>query len=119
MPTEARVGVLGGCHLLRDCGQPQLMFSSAGYKEQYRYHTAGHPELQSAPSPSKWSRDAACERARNGVLPRRLGSCRGNCLTAELFFRPCFLFLQQACAILALKPLKQGITLEMPKQDDI
>lgn len=53
MPAEARVGFLGECHLLRDCGQPQVMLSSAGYKEQYRYHTAGHPVLQSALSPSK------------------------------------------------------------------
>lgn len=55
-----------------------------------------------------------CEK--NVVEP---GDCRGDCLTAQMFFKPCFLFLQQACAILVLKPLKQEITLEMPKQDDI
>jgi len=30
---EVRVGVVGGCHLPRGCGQLQLVLSPAGYRE--------------------------------------------------------------------------------------
>lgn len=92
---------------------------SSCYKEQYRYHTTGHPVLQSASSPSKQNRDAARERARNGVLPGGWEAAEGTVLQLSCFSDLVPFFLQKACAILALKPLKQGITLEMPNQDDI
>lgn len=66
---KTRVGTLGRCHLQRDCGQTQIMLSSAGYKERHRCCPAGPPVPMSTPGPGERGRDAACEQRSHGVLP--------------------------------------------------
>lgn len=123
----------------RNLWHPQLLLSLTSYNWQYRYLPGGAPCAESTPchriieswNNTSWKRPIRiikfnswyvsytemCPKCEKNVVEP--GDCRGDCLTAQMFFKPCFLFLQQACATLVLKPLKQEITLEMPKQDDI
>lgn len=123
----------------RNFWHPQLLLSLTGYIRQCRLSPSGAHCAESAPchrmmesqnnliwkrhiriiKTSSWyvSYTEMCPKCEKNVVAPE--GCRGYCLTAQMFFKLCFLFLQQACAILVLKPLKKEITLEIPKQDDM